>query len=265
MNLDRLRETLDRRPGLVVRNRILLESVESTNNLALRLVRLFLDREALPPRTLVVAWRQNAGRGRLGRSWVSPPGLGAYLSLIVPMKRPGDVAALPLLVAVGLCRKISEISQSPCRLKWPNDLMVSGRKIGGILIECVSRGSLGSAAVIGIGVNYGASRALAEIGGIAMGEVTRQLPCLPEVISELVAAVEDELTHLGDVAYAAARYRELSEHRRGDHLQYRTESGIQSGTFSGLDERGFLVLQGAHGEVRLGAVEAIEEWTGRQS
>ena len=262
MNLSRLQDALDCRSGRLACNQVLLASVDSTNDLALRLVRSFLDRESLPPRIVVVALEQDSGRGRLGRTWVSPPGLGAYLSLVVGTKGPEDLASLPLLVGVGLCQEIAEISGCPCSLKWPNDLMVKDRKIGGILIDCVSRGALGTTAVIGIGVNYGSSRALSQVGGIAMDEIGRDLPGLPEVISRIVMALEEELAHIGDSAYAAARYRELSAHRRGDALQYRTERAIRRGTFCGFDERGFLVLQSARGQIRLSAGEAIEEWTG---
>ena len=262
MNLSRLNDALERRGATIPRNRVLVEDIDSTNSLGLRVVRLFLDREALPPRTVVVALRQGAGRGRLGRSWVSPPSHGAYLSLVVGTHGPDDLASLPLLVGVGLCQKIAELSGASCRLKWPNDLMVSGRKIGGILIDCVSRGETGTAAVIGIGVNYRQSQAISEVGGVAMDEILGEPGDLPEVISELLAAVEDELAHLGDIAYAARRYRELSAHSQGDTLHYRTREGIQRGTFSGLDDRGHLVLQSDGGEVRLSAGQAIEEWTG---
>ncbi len=76
--------------------------------------------------------------------------------------------------------------------------------------------------------------------------------------------MEEQLDHIGDIAYAAARYRDLSAHRHGDTLQYWTEEGIRRGVFTGFDERGFLILQGARGEIRLGAGEAIEEWTGER-
>jgi biotin-(acetyl-CoA carboxylase) ligase len=116
-----------------------------------------------------------------------------------------------------------------------------------------------------MGVNYARSQALSEVGGIAMDEIAQKLPGLPEVISELVMAVEAELEQIGDLAYAVARYRELSAHSLGDVLSFRTAEGIRRGTFSGLDERGFLVLQSERGEVRLSAGEAIEEWTGERN
>ena len=184
------------------------------------------------------------------------------MSLVVGTRGSDDLSSLPLLVGVGLGRKISEISGAACRLKWPNDLVVSRRKIGGILIECVSRGTTGTGAVIGVGVNYGVSPALSEVGGIAIDEIDREPLDLAYVISELLVSVEDELTHIGDMAYAATHYRELSAHSQGDTLQFRTKEGIRRGSFSGLDDRGHLVLQSDRGEIRLSAGETIEEWTG---
>lgn len=262
MILSRLNEALDRRAGLLTRNRILLESTDSTNSLALRLVRLCMDRGSPPPRMVVIALQQRSGRGRLGKAWVSLPEQGAYLSLVVGASGPDDLASLPLLVSVGLARTVAEISGCFCSLKWPNDLMVSGRKIGGILIESVTRGAVRPAAVIGVGVNYGGSEAVSKVGGVAMSEVARELPPLPEVISELVCGIEEELSHLGEMTYAVARFRELSAHRPGDTLQFRIGEDVQKGTFSGVDDRGFLVLQSDRGEIRLSAGEAIEEWTG---
>lgn len=262
MILSRLNEALDRRAGLLTRNRILLESIDSTNSLALRLVKLCMDRGSPPPRMVVIALQQRSGRGRLGKAWVSLPEQGAYLSLVVGASGPDDLASLPLLVSVGLARTVAEISGCFCSLKWPNDLMVSGRKIGGILIESVTRGAVRPAAVIGVGVNYGGSEAVSKVGGVAMNEVARELPPLPEVISELVCGIEEELSHLGEMTYAVARFRELSAHRPGDTLQFRIGEDVQKGTFSGVDDRGFLVLQSDRGEIRLSAGEAIEEWTG---
>jgi len=62
------------------------------------------------------------------------------------------------------------------------------------------------------------------------------------------------------MGYAARRFREMSVHRPGDTVQYRTDEGLQRARFSGLDERGFLVLQNDQGMIRLSAGEAIEEW-----
>jgi BirA family biotin operon repressor/biotin-[acetyl-CoA-carboxylase] ligase len=263
MKLSRLKSAFDGRIVVSTRNRVLLGLVDSTNVLAKRIVRSFADRELPPPALLVIASQQLAGRGRLGREWVSQPGRGAYFSLVTVATGDDELASLPLLVGAALSRRISEICACSCRLKWPNDLMVSGRKIGGILIECVTRGAASSGVVIGIGVNYSPSPEVSKVGGIAMQEIASGVPQLTEVIVDLIAAVESELPNAGDMSYAVARCRESSAHRLGDSIHFRTVEGMQRGTFSGIDARGCLILQSAEGgRILLSAGEIIEERTG---
>jgi BirA family biotin operon repressor/biotin-[acetyl-CoA-carboxylase] ligase len=260
MNLSRLSGSLGAKTEGMTRNRVLLASADSTNAVARRILGSFLDAELEPPSFLVVAAQQKAGRGRLKREWISLPDRGVYLSLATASKSQDELASLPLLVGAGLSRCISEICGCRCRLKWPNDLMVGGRKIGGILIECVTRGQAASGAVIGIGVNYAGSKEVSEVGGIGMDEVSQRLPELPDVVADIAAAVEVELEHIGDLAYAVACCREVSGHRPGDPIRFRTGKGVREGTFTRIDDRGHLILQSAEGaEVRLSAGDVVEE------
>jgi BirA family biotin operon repressor/biotin-[acetyl-CoA-carboxylase] ligase len=260
MNLSQLFRALDERTEGLVRNRVLLASADSTNAVARGIVRSFLDSDIQPPSFLVVAVRQEAGRGRLRREWLSLPDRGVYLSLVIASQGEEELASLPLLVGAGVSRRISQICGCQCRLKWPNDLMVGGRKVGGILIECLTRGQAASGAVIGIGVNYSGSEEVSAVGGIGMDEITQELPELPEVVAEIAVAVEDELQHIGDMAYAVARSREVSEHQPGDSIRFRTGEGVQQGTFAGIDDRGHLILLGSRGvEIRLSAGDVVEE------
>lgn len=262
MNLNRLKNALDGQAGGLTRNRVLLASTDSTNAVARRIVKSFLDADARPPSFLVVAVQQLAGRGRLTREWVSQPDMGAYLSVVTVARGQDELASLPLLVGAGLSRKISEICGCRCRLKWPNDLMVAGRKIGGILIECVTRGQAPSSAVIGIGVNYAGSGEVSAVGGIGMDEITLELPELPDVVADIATAVDDELQHIGDLPYAVARCRDASEHRPGDPIRFRTGAGVQEGTFMRIDDRGRLILRrSGGGEMRLSAGDVVEERT----
>lgn len=98
------------------------------------------------PGVLLAADEQTAGRGRRGRRWYSAPGAGVTFSLSVRIAKP--VAGLSLVAGVGAARALRALGVSRVALKWPNDLVVDGAKLGGILVE--TRGKL---AVIGIGVN----------------------------------------------------------------------------------------------------------------
>jgi BirA family biotin operon repressor/biotin-[acetyl-CoA-carboxylase] ligase len=100
----------------------------------------------------VVADQQSAGRGRLGRTWASPPGRHLYLSAVVrgpiTARPPGERAALTLAVGVGVVDAVRAAGAHAAGLKWPNDVLVEGRKLAGVLCE-----STGDAIVLGIGVN----------------------------------------------------------------------------------------------------------------
>jgi BirA family biotin operon repressor/biotin-[acetyl-CoA-carboxylase] ligase len=133
-------------------------TLESTNTLLLRWAE-----EGAEEGVAVLADEQTAGRGQHGRSWQSLPGAGVLLSLLV--QPPGDrPAILTAWAAVGVCRVIRTLLGASPRLEWPNDVLLDGRKVCGILTERVVRGSP-SFAVVGIGLNVKARRDdLARLG-----------------------------------------------------------------------------------------------------
>jgi BirA family biotin operon repressor/biotin-[acetyl-CoA-carboxylase] ligase len=104
--------------------------------------------------TVVIADAQRHGKGRMGRSWASPGGVGVYLSVILrPAIAPHDAPSLNLLGAVAAAEAIEEIAGVDARIKWPNDLIVRERKVGGILGEAAADASRLHHVVLGIGIN----------------------------------------------------------------------------------------------------------------
>jgi len=127
----------------------LLQTVDSTNDEAAALA----ARGALDG-TVVIADAQRRGRGRMGRSWASPGGVGIYLSVILrPAIQPHEAPSLTLLGAVAVAEAIEEVTGLAAGVKWPNDLIVRGRKVGGILGEVAAEVSRLHYVVLGIGVN----------------------------------------------------------------------------------------------------------------
>lgn len=125
-----------------------LDTVDSTNLVCKRMAA-----QGAPDGTVVIAERQTAGRGRLGRSFQSAQGLGLYLSVLWrPQTPPETWMALPALGAVASCRAIGRVCGLDVGIKWPNDLVYGGKKLGGILTEAVLLGS-DTAVVLGIGIN----------------------------------------------------------------------------------------------------------------
>lgn len=263
-----LREILELRPPpdeRGPRNLAVLEKVASTNLLA-KAVAADYHRECQEmPEALFLAYEQTGGRGRLGRSWSSPAGRGVYATLSRPIDAASGsraLATLPLLVGVGLCRGLDPHLAAPCRLKWPNDLLAGGRKIGGILIESMVRPGACAMVMMGFGVNHGQSAAelpVEHATSLALAGGAGREVGLPRLTWELVAALERELEHLGDEGYAVAAYRERSVHRPGDHLAARTGEETVEGRFAGFDGQGHLLLALDGGEeVRIASGEVIE-------
>ncbi|MEI7786807.1 MAG: biotin--[acetyl-CoA-carboxylase] ligase [Betaproteobacteria bacterium] len=130
-------------PGLTVE---ILPEIDSTNS---ELMRRCRAGQAEP--VLLVAERQSAGRGRLGRSWHSPPGSSLTFSLGLPLA-PADWAGLSLAVGVSVAEALVGLGASSVGLKWPNDLWLGQAKLGGILIETAALGEQ-RYAVVGVGIN----------------------------------------------------------------------------------------------------------------
>lgn len=113
-----------------------------------------LARKGAPHGTLVIAEAQTGGRGRLDRSWVSPPNKGAWFSII--LRPPVEYARLPqitLLAAVAIREAIREETHLPAGIKWPNDILIRGRKVCGILTEVKGEMDRVEYVVLGIGIN----------------------------------------------------------------------------------------------------------------
>ncbi len=135
-----------------------LNSVDSTNT--------YLDnlaKEGYPHGTVVIADSQTAGRGRFSRRWFSPPGRNIYMSILVrPDKTKiglSEFAVLPMLAGIACARAIHSITDLPLSLKWPNDMLLYEKKLGGILVgsriehSSASSTLLSASFIIGIGIN----------------------------------------------------------------------------------------------------------------
>ncbi len=125
------------------------DTVSSTMDIA---VKLGFERAA--EGTLVVAESQTKGRGRLGREWLSPKYKGIYASLILrPKIVPSRAAALTLMTAVSICEAISSAAGLEAQIKWPNDIYIGDKKVGGILTELSAETDGVNFVVIGFGIN----------------------------------------------------------------------------------------------------------------
>lgn len=128
---------------------IRFDSVDSTNKSA-----LLAAAEGAAEGTVFLAKSQTQGRGRRTKIWYSPPGMGLYFSVLLrPMTEATKANFLVLQSAVAVCMAIEEVTKIPAGIKWPNDIYMDGKKLGGILLETVISGETLQHAVVGIGIN----------------------------------------------------------------------------------------------------------------
>ena len=136
-------------PGCIGARVRFLKDVDSTNTEAFE-----LGHRGEPEGTVVVAERQRKGKGRIGRHWVSPPGVNLYTSILLrPRVLPMDAQKLTLLAAVAVAETVSGFLGRRASVKWPNDILAGSRKLAGILLEMESEADRVKFVVVGIGVN----------------------------------------------------------------------------------------------------------------
>ena len=146
-NVGNIRSNL--RTKFIGRNVSYFESIDSTNRVAKEMAK-----DGAPEGTLVIADSQTAGRGRLNRQWLAPPGSGLLMSLIFrPQLAPAQAARVTMISSLAVVDAIEHTTPLRAQVKWPNDIVIRGRKAGGILTELGLNKQLLDFVVVGIGLN----------------------------------------------------------------------------------------------------------------
>lgn len=195
---------------------------------------------------------QTAGRGRRGREWVSPFGANLYLSLAWSFPQwPRQLTALPLAVGVACARALREVGLDAVQLKWPNDLHVNGRKLGGILIEHRAEAGGPCRVIIGIGINVAMTGAQAQT-------VTQPWIGLHEALTEhgkpLVARRDFAAALLKQLAQAVKTFEQSGFNEfaadwsaldltRDREVIVQGQQGPYNAIARGVDEQGALVVE----------------------
>ena len=188
---------------------------------------------------LCVAERQSAGRGRRGREWVSPLGRNLYFSLMLPAYSPMSVIeGLSLIVGLVVARKLRGLG-CDAKLKWPNDVLINGKKIAGVLIEL--QGDLHSECqlIIGVGINF-------DLGGVSIDQPSTDIreqigrtPSRNEFSAELAGDIMTEIELLKTKGLNAflAEWRHL-DYYRDKPVKMIVGNSIVKGTARGINARG---------------------------
>jgi BirA family biotin operon repressor/biotin-[acetyl-CoA-carboxylase] ligase len=205
--------------------------------------------------TVVLARHQTQGRGRRGRSWEAPPGKALLASVVLrPPMFVSHSAWLTLGAGVAAARALGERTGQPVRLKWPNDLTIDGRKVGGVLAETF-RGDDGPLCVVGIGINLNQTEQdfppdLRE-GATSLLRKTGQEWPLEPVLDSLTSHLRGVYQTLvrGDLEDLRNAWQSLDE-TVGQHVVVDSPEGAWEGKATGIDDQGGLWIEEAGGDPR---------------
>lgn len=210
------------------------------------------------PGTVFVADTQTGGRGRRGRTWQSPPGAGLYVSVIVAVPRE-VVTLLTLAAGVAMAEGIQASTGLAVQLKWPNDLWMDGRKVGGILAESVQVGVEPAIVVLGVGVNLAHGAWPPEVAALATslqheaGRAVDRGLVLAECLVALRRCVD--VLSAGDVSTVLDRWRTLAATLLRRAVEWDEGAAVRTGTAVDVDDTGALLVETPEGRLCLNAGE----------
>jgi BirA family biotin operon repressor/biotin-[acetyl-CoA-carboxylase] ligase len=251
------------RLGVFARRVHWLTSTSSTNDVAAHLADLGADEG-----TVVVAEAQAAGRGRLGRVWVSPPGAGLYVSMILRpsadlalSRKVNPTALLTLASGVAITEAVRASTGLPAEIKWPNDVMIGRRKLAGILAEAAAQGGALQHIVLGFGVNLQRAAYPLELADRATsleaetGRPADRAMILVEILAAIAARYADLRAGRFDAILSA--WRLLAPSLPSSWVEWDSAGGVMRGRAEDVDDQGALLVRvGDHverviaGEVR---------------
>jgi BirA family biotin operon repressor/biotin-[acetyl-CoA-carboxylase] ligase len=232
------------------------ESLGSTNDVAKELAK-----QGAVNGTLIVADHQTAGKGRRGRRWIAPPASSLLLSLVLrPRLTSSQLPRLSMACALAVAQAIEEFTGLSVHFKWPNDILLRGKKTGGILIEASISGETVDYAVVGLGLNVNLDvRQLPEIADIATSisvELGRRVSRL-DLLRVYLEFMEREYRLLEQGEYPherwAARLPIL-----GQRVEVATPWGTESGCAERVDAEGGLILRRDDGTAAYVAVGDVQ-------
>lgn len=248
LDVDRIQSQL--KTSRIGREMTYLEQTDSTQNLARQ-----LSASGIPEGHICIAETQTAGRGRMGRQWHSPQGKGLWFSIVLRPTIPlRDMSHLTLLTAVALCESIREVTALPVGIKWPNDLLLGGKKVSGILLETIAEDDRVQSVICGIGVSVNLSasdypEALSSIAqslAMAGGQDYDREQLLVAFCNHFESTYDTYMAQ----GFATIRARwEANSVTLNKTIEVQQLNRTLVGHAIGIDDQGALLLQTTDGEV----------------
>jgi BirA family biotin operon repressor/biotin-[acetyl-CoA-carboxylase] ligase len=209
--------------------------------------------EGAPEGTVFLAEEQTTGRGRGANTWQSPRSTGIYCSVVLrPAMPPSDVLALSLASGLAVHAAIQQVdSRVNADLKWPNDLLIGGKKVCGILTEMNAEATRVRHIVVGIGINVNQASFPKELQATSLRLVTGSEWSRVELVAALLKSLDREYRQLvedPDVSSSILqRFAQQSSWVFGKEVRIEENGSAFEGTTEGLDPRGFLQVRTPHG------------------
>jgi BirA family biotin operon repressor/biotin-[acetyl-CoA-carboxylase] ligase len=222
---------------------------DSTNRVAME-----LGHAGEPEGAVVLAEEQTKGRGRMGRSWQSERATGIYVTLLLrPKLAPVQAPLLTMMAGLSAHAAVEAVTGLAVDLKWPNDLLIRGKKVGGILTEMHAEPGQVRFVIVGIGVNVNQEKFSGELGGTATSlrmETGKQQSRL-ELLVRLLREFESDYNRLlrEGVASVVARFEALSSYANGKRVRVTNGSESYAGVTEGLSPDGLLQVKRDDGKL----------------
>jgi BirA family biotin operon repressor/biotin-[acetyl-CoA-carboxylase] ligase len=216
------------------------EEVPSTNDLA-----AVMAEQGAAEGYVVAANAQTSGRGRLGRSWASPPGAGLYVSAIL-RPAPGVVPMITIAAGVAIADGVRAATGLSSRLKWPNDVYVGPRKLAGILAEAGGSGAGVQHVIVGFGINLLTAAYPPDVA-VRATSIESELGRWCDrglVLAECLAALADRYRALqrGETETVTLAWRERAADGLGRIVEWDADGATRRGVAQDIDSRGALLV-----------------------
>jgi len=233
----------------------LIPRVASTNAVARRIVTECIEHELSLPQAVCIAREQFAGRGRNQRSWSSPAGKGIYATTL--LSRPlSELPVIPMAIANIVASFLHDVFAIDARIKWPNDVLVGGRKIAGILIEARIQEQR-TYLLVGTGVNVEPVEDDDRPNAIAISEVARNFRGIDSATVAFIEHMDEKVSQPFEREAVLDEWRRHSIHRNGDRISCILGDRTVSGTWSGIDEHGRALLKSGEETIAVSAGDLI--------
>jgi BirA family transcriptional regulator, biotin operon repressor / biotin---[acetyl-CoA-carboxylase] ligase len=215
---------------------------DSTNRVAME-----LGYAEEPEGTVVFAEEQTAGRGRAERAWHSERGTGLYLTLLLrPKLSPAQAPLLTMLAGLSAHAAIQAQTALNIELKWPNDLLLNGKKLGGILTEMHAEPSVVRFVIVGLGINVNQEKFPSELASIAtsLRKESGKLHYRLELLVRLLAQFETDYNRFlrEGPSFVVERFQSVSNFAQGRRVRVDTGTDSYLGTTAGLSPEGLLLV-----------------------